>query len=149
MGAHKTWREKLEAMQERKIVDTPKGRMLVSKPLDVDALIRKIPAGRLATIGQMRARLAKDFGADYTCPLTTGIFLRIAAEAAEEELKRGEAQVAPYWRIVRNDGSLNEKLPGGVEAQAARLRGEGHTIEQSRGKGSFRVKGFERSLAEI
>ena len=32
----------------------------------------------------------KDFDADFTCPLTAGIFMRIAAEAAEEDLVKGE-----------------------------------------------------------
>ncbi len=149
MRARKTSREKLETVQERRLIDTPKGKMLIPKPLDVDALMRTIPRGELATVAQIRDRLAKDCHADYACPMTTGIFIRIAAEAAEEDLKKGERQVTPYWRVVRNDGSLNEKFPGGVEAQVARLREEGHTIEQSRGKGPLRLREFERSLAKL
>ena len=114
----KSWREKLEADQKRKIVDDPKGRgrLLIPKPLDVDALMRQVGNGKLVTVDQIRGRLAKDYRADLTCPLCTGIFLRISAEAAEEDLSRGETKITPYWRVIKADGSLNEKFPGSVDA---------------------------------
>jgi len=151
MKGRKTWREKLETEQEPRVVDDPRGRgrMLIPKPLDVDALMRKIPKGKLATVEQIRERLAKDYDADFSCPMTTGIFIRIAAETAEEDLSRGEKQITPYWRVVKADGSLNEKFPGGVEAQAARLREEGHSIEPGKGKKPPRVIDFEKSLQKL
>ncbi len=151
----KTWREKLEKEQEPKVVDVPKGRMrvegrmLIPRPLDVDALMRKIQRGKLATVEQIRERLAKDFDADFTCPLTTGIFIWIAAETAEEDLSKGEKQITPYWRLLKADGGLNPKFPGGVEAQAARLREEGHSIEPGKGKKPPRVRDFEKSLQKL
>lgn len=42
----------------------------------------------------------------------------------------------------------NEKCDGGVEAQAAHLREEGHTIEPGRGKKPPQIKDFERTLVE-
>ncbi|MCD6457290.1 MAG: hypothetical protein J7K82_00440 [Thermoproteales archaeon] len=30
--------------------------------------------------------------------------------------------IAPYWRILKSDGSLNEKFPGGVKLQVERLK---------------------------
>ena len=152
-----TWREKLEKDQEPKVVDIPPrmqkrfgaGTMLISRPLDVDALIRKVPEGKLVTQSQIRERLAKDFNADTTCPMTTGIFLRIVAEAAEEDLMEGRESMTPYWRVLRADGSLNEKFPGGMEAQAARLKGEGHSIQPGVGKKPPKVEDFEKSLAEL
>ncbi|TET25825.1 MAG: hypothetical protein E3J67_02985, partial [Dehalococcoidia bacterium] len=71
----KSWREKLEKEQERKVVDNPRGggRLLIPKPLDVDALMRRVDKGRLATSDQIRSKLAKDYNADSTCPLCTGI----------------------------------------------------------------------------
>jgi hypothetical protein len=148
----KSARETLERGQGLpKVVDDPRGRgrMLIPKPLDVDALVRKIHQGKLATEGQIRERLARDFGADLTCPLTTGIFLRIAAEAAEEDANRGGKDITPYWRVIKSDGSLNEKFPGGVEAQACRLRDEGHTVEPAPGKTKPRVADFARSLQAL
>jgi hypothetical protein len=147
----KTWREKLEIQREPKVVDDPqgRGRMLIPRPVDVDALMRRIQQGRLVTVGQIRERLAKDFNADLTCPLTTGIFIHIAAEVAEEDLSRGAKDITPYWRVIKTDGSLNEKLPGGVEAQAARLREEGHSIEPGKGKKAPKVREFEKSLQQL
>jgi len=158
MKTRKTWREKLEKEQGLpKIVDIPSkmekrfgsGKMLIPKPLDVDALMREISRGRLVTQVQIREKLAKDFKADVTCPITTGIFVRIAAEAAEEDLRKGKKRITPYWRIVKNDGGLNEKFPGGIKAQAARLKKEGHIIQQGKSKGMLKVKDFEKYLQRL
>lgn len=133
------------------MVDDPRGRgrMLIPRPLDVDAFMRRVEKGKLVTVDQIRERLAKDCGADFTCPLCTGIFLRIASETAEEDLSRGEKQITPYWRVVKPDGSLNEKFPGGVDAHATHLREEGHTIEPSKGKKPPKVRDFEKVLVEV
>ena len=134
--ARKTWRQKLEIEREAKVVDDHqgRGRMLIPRPIDVDALMRRIQQGKLVTAEQIRKRLAGDHHADLTCPLTTGIFIHIAAEVAEEDLSKGAKEITPYWRVVKTDGSLKEKLPGGTEVQAARLKEEGHSIEPGKGK---------------
>ncbi len=106
----------------------PPGKMLISSPIEIDALVRRVPEGRVLTMAALRANLAKAHRADYTCPLTTGIFLRIVAEAAEEERAARGGVVAPYWRVVRDDGALIETLPGGTEAQARRLVAEDVTV---------------------
>lgn len=67
--------------------------------------------------------------------MTTGIFVRIAAEAAEEARRAGESSITPYWRVLKEGGKLNDKLPGGAKAQAAKLRKEGHAISAGRVKG--------------
>ena len=152
----KSWRAKLEKEQEPRVVDVPPkmvkrfgtGKMLIATPLLVDALIRKVEKGKLVTVRQLRERLAKDFKVDSTCPLTTGIFVRIAAETAEEDLRMGKSEITPYWRVIRDDGSLNEKFPGGVVAQTAHLEEEGHTIEPGKGKKPPKVKEFEKALVE-
>lgn len=152
MRTRKSCREKLEKSHGLpKVVDDLRGRgkMLVPKPLDVDALIRKIRKGKLVTVTQIRERLAKNFYADLTCPMTTGIFIRIAAETAEEDSSRGIKQITPYWRVLKADGSLNEKFPGGTKTQAARLKKEGHRILPSEGKKLPKVKDFERSLQKL
>jgi hypothetical protein len=151
------WREKLEREAHSKIVQIPPrmvkrfggGTMLIPKPLDVDALIRKAGKGSLITTSEIRKRLARDNKVDVTCPLTTGIFIRIAAEAAEEDLRNGKKRVTPYWRVVRDDGSLMEKFPGGVKAQAQRLEHEGHMIEGGKGKRPPRVREVEKFLVQL
>ena len=155
----KTWRQKLEEKHPAhgKIVAvTPKmqkrfgtGTMLIPKPLDVNTLIRKVQKGKLVTVPQIMDKLAKDAHASCTCPMTTGIFLRIVAEVAEEDLKGSKKDVTPYWRVLKSDGSLNIKFPGGTQTQAARLREEGHSIEPDRGRKPPRVKNFESSLQKL
>ncbi len=151
MAKTKTWREKLEKEQLLKVVEDPQGRgkMLVPRPIDVDSQIRKVAQGKLVTVDQIRERLAKDCLADFTCPLCTGIFLRISAEAAEEDLRNGVTQITPYWRVIKADGSLNEKFPGGVQAQAAHLNEEGHTVTPGKGKKPPKVKDWEKVLQEL
>lgn len=54
-------------------------RMLLAPPLAYDALMRRVPAGKLTTTGELRACLARESGADFTDPMTAGIFVSIAA----------------------------------------------------------------------
>lgn len=120
--------------------------MLVPTPILVDEVVRKVPKGKLVTVNNIRDKLADNFGADVTCPLTTGIFLNIAANTAEEDKLSGKRKITPYWRVIKNDGSLNPKFPGGVLQQAAKLKQEGFIILKGRGKDSLKVKGFEDAL---
>ena len=150
--ARTSWREKLEKPQEPKLVQVPpkmsqfgKGSMLIPTPKLVDSLIRKVPRRKLVTVGEIRKELARDFAADVTCPLTTGIFIRIAAEASEEDRKNGAKRFTPYWRVVRDDGGLNPKFPGGVAGQTRCLRAEGFTVVR-KGKKPPVVKDFARRL---
>ena len=154
----KSWREKLEKTEGLpKIVAIPKkmekrlgkGKLLVPKPLDVDALIRKVKRGKIVTQEQIRKKLARDFKVNVTCPITTGIFVRIAAEAAEEDLKNGKKQITPYWRVIKGDGGLNEKFPGNMKIQTKRLKEEGHRIQPGKGKKPPQVKDFERYLQRL
>jgi hypothetical protein len=154
--ARKSWHEKLEKPVAGlpKVADVPDKwvktmggrRVLVPTPMMVDELVRTVPRRKLITVGQIRQRLAQPFQADSTCPLTTGIFLRIISEAAEEDRQAGKEQITPYWRVVKDDGSLNPKFPGGVEAHAQKLREEGHEIVSGKGKKPPRVMDFENSL---
>ena len=123
--------------------------MVIPKPLDVDAQIRKTRKGKLVTVSEIRSRLARDNKVDVACPLTTGIFIRIAAEAAEEDRRNGKKVVTPYWRVIRDDGSLNEKFPGGVKAQSQRLKEEGHSIAAGKGNKPPRVRDFEKALLRL
>jgi alkylated DNA nucleotide flippase Atl1 len=106
----------------------PAGRMVISSPREIEAIVRRIPIGRVTTLSALRSNLAKSHRADFACPLTTGIFARIVAEAAEEERALGRTAIAPYWRLVRDDGAMIDKFPGGVVAQARVLATEGVTV---------------------
>lgn len=102
--------------------------MLVPSPREVEACMRAVPEGQITTVTRIRDFLARKYAVPVTCPLTTGIFVRIAAEAAEEDLIAGRVEITPYWRVVKDDGSLYDKFPGGVERQGERLKAEGHRI---------------------
>ncbi|OHB68703.1 MAG: hypothetical protein A2Y77_17065 [Planctomycetes bacterium RBG_13_62_9] len=154
--ARKTWHEKLENPVEGlpKVVDVPDKwmkmmggrRVLVPTPMMVHDLVQIVPERKLITVGQIRQQLAQPFQADSTCPLTTGIFLRIISEAAEEDRQAGKKRITPYWRVVKDDGSLNPKFPGGVLSHAEKLREEGHAVTAGKGKKPPRVVDFEQSL---
>lgn len=157
-GKHSpSWRAKLEKEMEPRLVGVPdawakengSGQMLIPTPKLIDELVRNVPKGKLATVNQLRENLARKFHADVTCPLTTGIFLNISANAAEEDLAAGKKRVTPYWRILKEGGMLNPKYPGGCARQAAYLASEGFDITQGHGKEKFLVKDFEKKLVNL
>lgn len=126
-AARAGWEAKLRPDLEPKVVDDPRqgGRMLVATPLAVAAEVAKVRRGEVLTAGELRARLARHFHADRTCPLSTGIFLAIVAGAVSEDLRRGRKPRWPVWRVVADDGSLHPKWPLDARWRAAMLREEG------------------------
>jgi len=102
--------------------------MLIPSPAEVEGCIRAVPEGQTTSVSRIRDFLARKYGVQVTCPLTTGIFIRIAAEAAEEDARAGRREITPYWRVVKDDGSLYDKFPGGAQRQRQRLAAEGHRI---------------------
>ena len=149
-----SWREKIDKPQDVKIVKVPpkmsrfgSGTMLIPTPKLIDAMIRMVPKGKLVTVSELRRKLARDFRTDVTCPLTTGIFVRIAAEAAEEDRANGKKRIAPYWRVIKDDGSMNPKFPGGPAQQSRYLRAEGFEVA-NKGK-TPRVQDFDGRLFQF
>lgn len=121
-------------------------RMYFAPPIAYDAAMRRVPRGRLATVGAIRAWFARQAGADFTDPITAGIFVSIAAWASEQRAE----DPTPYWRTLKANGELNPKYPGGVEAQRAKLEAEGHTV-LCRGRTILRyyVKNYEAALFDF
>ena len=153
MKVKKSWREKLADSKGLPKVGKVtgkmsqrwgKGTMVIPAPIEVDALMKQVPKGRVITINELRAALAAKHKADFACPLTTGIFSWIAAHAAGEAESEGAKRITPYWRTLKNGGELNPKYPGGGEEIARRLRKEGHKVV-SKGKRRL-VQDFEKSL---
>ena len=138
MKTRKSWREKLDDSKDlprvQVIPDRMKakwggGTLVIPAPKEVDEMMRRVPKGKVTTINHIRTSLATKHGATIGCPMTTGIFAWIAANAAEEEAAaKPKARVTPYWRTLKTGGALNEKYPGGVEQQKQRLEAEGHTV---------------------
>ena len=102
--------------------------MLISSPKAIADVLKTIPEGKIIAMGELRDRLALAYGADYSCPMTTGIFLRIVSEAYQEMLDGGGNETWHYWRVVRDNGELIDKFPGGTASQALLLESEGHSI---------------------
>ena len=153
MKARKTWAEKLADNKDLPRVFTidrtkskrwGEGTCVIPAPREVDALMRRVPPGRVTTVNELREALAAKHGATIACPITTGIFAWIAAHAADETERAGAAKSTPYWRTLKTSGELNAKYPGGLEAVRARLEAEGHSII-TKGRRSF-VADFERAL---
>src|SRR6185436_12127958 len=149
MKRRKTWREKLAdskglpktgRIEGRMTQRWGTGTMVVPAPIEVDALMKKVPRGKLTTINELRGALARAHHVDIGCPITTGIFAWIAAHAAEEAAAEGAKRVTPYWRTLKSGGQLNEKYPGGIEGLRERLEAEGHKVVQ-KGK-RFLVEDF-------
>jgi len=121
----KSWQEKLHIDKKAEVkkndadfADIPAGcTMLIATPLIVDKYIRNISKGSETTLQQMRKDLAAEYNAEYTCPVTSGIFLRIVAEAAYEEYQQGTplSKVTPFWRMINSKSPAAKKLSFGYD----------------------------------
>jgi hypothetical protein len=105
-------RDKVEVLERAFAGLTAGQRLYIATPRLVDGYIRKIKAGDTRSIAQTRKEMARRAKADGTCPLTSGIFTRIAAEAAWDDIEAGKplSEVTPFWRIVEPDSALAKKL---------------------------------------
>lgn len=133
----KTWAEKYvtRTQPEIKRIDKPfadipaGGLMLIATPAIIEAYLREIPAGKTVSLSDLRKDLAHQYNAEYTCPVTTGIFLRIVAEAGWDRYLAGAPieQMAPFWRVMDAKSPAAKKLRCGAafiaaqRAQEARL----------------------------
>jgi hypothetical protein len=125
MAKKKTWAEKLHCGKtphvkeiDKAFADIPAGaQMYISSPEEINEFVKGIAKGQFITPKEMRAALAKAGGAEHTCPVSTGIFLRIASEAAYEEHLQGKdlSEITPFWRVVEPDSDLAKKLECGTE----------------------------------
>jgi len=156
MSKRKSWIEKLndskglpkvEKITEKMSKRWGSGTLVIPAPLEVDEIMKSVPEGKLVTINEIRALLAKKHKATIGCPMTTGIFAWIAANAAEEQRQKGMKNTTPYWRTLKTGGVLNEKYPCGVEGQRRLLEKEGHRVIQ-KGK-KYVVVDFEKSLVKV
>ena len=138
---------KIQIVEDNKTIKKYGGtKMFFAPPIYYDELMKKVPKGKLITVSQMREYLAKKYNADFTVPMTAGIFVNIVAWASYQ---RNE-DITPYCRTLKSDGELNIKYPEAIELQKKLLEEEGHTIVS---KGTkiikYYVKDFEKSLIEL
>ena len=87
--------------------------------------------------------VGKQNGADFTEPITAGIFVSVVAWASYQRTD----DKTPYWRTLKANGELNSKYPGGIDAQKEMLEKEGHTIiQKGRINIKYYVKDYEQAL---
>ncbi len=138
---------KFQTITDTKSIEKYGGdRMYFAPPIDYDKVMKQVPCGKVITVGKIREYFARLSGADFTEPITAGIFVSIAAWASYQRT----TDETPYWRALKADGELNSKYPGGVEAQKEKLEAEGHTIIQ-KGRKNIRyyVKDYEDALFDL
>lgn len=121
----KTWQQKYDNGKDPFVtmLDAPYGgipvggRLFIASPTLIDQTIRKVRRGRTQSVAAMRDALAREHHADATCPLTTGIFLRIVAERALDQLRDGAAmsRITPFWRVIEPASPLARKLSCGAQ----------------------------------
>ncbi len=136
----------VEITDEKSIKKYGGRRMYFAPPLDYDAVMRRVPDGSVITVGDIRAYFAERNNADFTDPITAGIFCSIAAWASFQRTD----DKTPYWRTLKANGELNPKYPLGVEEQKRLLENEGHTVIQ-KGRTNIRyyVKDYEQYLYRL
>lgn len=136
----------VEITDEKSIEKYGGRRMYFAPPLDYDAVMRRIPKGKVITVGDIRTYFAKRNDADFTDPITAGIFCSIAAWASFQRTD----DKTPYWRTLKNNGELNPKYPGGVEEQKKLLEAEGHKIvKKGRTNIRYYVEDYKKYLFEL
>ncbi|MBM3621505.1 MAG: hypothetical protein FJX20_12535 [Alphaproteobacteria bacterium] len=131
----KSWSEKLNDPRPHQVKPVPvdiagmkKGEiMLIPTAKIVDTFIRTIGKGRSMDVPTLRAKLARRYKAEVTCPITTGIFLRIVAEAAWEDHRKGVplSRITPFWRVLDGKTPTTAKLSFGAAVVKARRAAEG------------------------
>ena len=131
----KTWNDKLTDGKphhvkklDKKFVDIPENSMmLVAIPQIFEDYIRAIPYGKSVSLKEIRSDLAREYIADHTCPVTTGMFVRIVAEATYEQFLQGvpEEQLTPVWRVIDGKSSVAKKISFPFEWIAERRAKEG------------------------
>ncbi len=138
---------KFQTITDRKSIEKYGGdRMYFAPPIEYDKVMRLIPYGYVIKVGEIREYFAKLSGADFTEPITAGIFVSIVAWASFQRSK----DETPYWRTLKANGELNPKYPGGVEAQKETLEAEGHTIvKKGRKNIKYYVKNYENALFRL
>ena len=117
----KTAREKLNADKKPKKVDLdyafgglkPGQRMFVGTPQIIKAWIDRIPYGETHTVEAMRNAIARKYGCNGMCPVSTSIFIRTVAEVALDDLANGKqvSDVSPFWRLIDGQHKISKRLP--------------------------------------
>ena len=144
--AKKSWAEKFSEVPVSKPKMTDKGMMYISTPKEIMKYIKKVPKGKLTTSKQIAEKLTKKYGVDFTCPLTTGIFISVITNYVEELKLQGKDLKTPWWRVIKEGGKLYPKYLGELHPQKELLKDEGFKISKGRAKDSLVVENWKDYL---
>lgn len=138
---------KIQIVTDEKTIKKYGGaKMFFAPPIFYDELMKKVPSGKLITVGRLREYLAKQNGADFTDPMTAGIFVSIVAWASYQRDKN----ITPFWRTLKSDGELNAKYPEAISLQKKLLEQEGHIVISKGTKNKrYYVKDFEKFIFDL
>ena len=106
-------KEPKKVLLEKDFAGIKKGQwMFVGTPQIVADYIKRIPFGETRTIERMRRELARRRKCDASCPVSTAIFIRVAAQAAIDDIEDGVAPAAttPFWRLINSEDKIAKKL---------------------------------------
>ncbi len=136
----------VEIADEKSIERYGGSQMLIAPPLEYNEIMAQIPEGKVITAKEIRKFLAEKHGAEFTCPMTAGIFISLCAQASCER----KTDRIPFWRTLKSDGELNPKYPGGIKYQKEKLASEGHTFT-TRGRKNIRyfVENYDNLLYDL
>lgn len=134
---------KIQIVKDIKTIERYGGdKMFLAPPIYYDEIMKKVPKGKLITTKIIREYLAKQNNADFTDPMTAGIFINIVAYASYQRNNE-----TPYWRTLKSNGELNVKYPEGIILQKELLEKEGHIIILKGTK--YYVKDYENKLFKL
>jgi hypothetical protein len=120
MKCKTSWAKKLNSSKTHEVKPAPiniagmkAGQiMLVPTARIVDDFIRTIPRGVSMDVKTLRAKLARKYKAEVTCPITTGYHLKTIAEAAFEALQQGAKlrEITTIWRVLDESTPTTKRL---------------------------------------
>ena len=133
MKSKTTWAERVNSPKRHEVKPAPiniagmkAGQiMLVPTARIVADFIRTIPKGVSMDVKTLRAKLARKYNAEVTCPITTGYHLKTIAEAAFEAHQQGAKlrEITPIWRVLDESAPTTKRLsydPAFIMDQRAR-----------------------------
>jgi hypothetical protein len=120
----KSWVEKRNSDKKHQVKINPKSWadmpagiiMLIPTPKIVDRYVNQIPIGNFKQVKELRKEMANDYSANMSCPMVTGICLRIISEAAYEEY-----QINQDIKAITHFGELLNQTQNWLESWLVEL----------------------------
>jgi DNA-binding transcriptional MerR regulator len=135
----KSWRKKLQdsknlprivVLDEKQKKTYGEGTSVIPAPIEVDEVMRKVPKGKLITINQIAAALAKKHGTDHGDHMAATLFSNIAARAAVEAAEAVRRRYRILWNELTEEPLLRPEDRFAIRARIRRLNELGFSIDE-------------------